>query len=314
MVNCMPAVIAARYLHVVIDRAILTPASSCCLHSVADMYGDSPMAYPGTHNALKDHIAAVYGICIYFTSASQPAAVPRECNGQLPNSCPSPRLYGLNTIRAPLVWNALPGDVNENPTASVMVIDSGIRATHQDLTPNLLPELTVTAFGNIPVRQPLTVSPTPALEPIINHGTHVSGTVFARWNNAIGAAGVVGRARGGSCGCGTGPRSLDGACLTNCINYAAEQGVRVINLSWGRTQAQVQTVSPERDAIVRFCNQGGLIAIAAGNGEQASETAPFIGRNIIRPDSLVYPSAYAADLQGRRALACICFQAHSTAN
>jgi subtilisin family serine protease len=272
------------------------------------------MAYPPTHHALKDHIAAVQGVCIYFTSASIPAAVPQECNGALPDSCPSPRLWGLNRIRAPTVWNALPGEVNSNPTASVMVIDSGIRATHNDLTSNLLPELTVTGLSNgnaiLPVRQPLNVPPTPAEIPIVNHGTHVSGTVFARWNNAGGAAGVVGRARGGSCGCGVTERSLDGACLTNCINYAAEQGVRVINLSWERIQPPILPGEPsfERDAIVRFCNTGGIITIAAGNGEVVQGVRT--GRNIVRPGSSVYPAAWASDLTGGCASVCACLLDH----
>jgi hypothetical protein len=71
--------------------------------------------------------------------------------------------------------------------------------------------------------------------------THATGTVFARWNNGANTpVGVVGRALGGSCGCAVrNPqtpeerRSMEGFCLISCLRFAADRGVRVINLSWG---------------------------------------------------------------------------------
>jgi hypothetical protein len=77
-----------------------------------------------TSKALKSHIKGLYGSCIGITTAAKPAALPAECSGPLPDSCPTTvplNLRALNTIRAPPVWNALPGVVNANPSSAVMV-------------------------------------------------------------------------------------------------------------------------------------------------------------------------------------------------
>jgi subtilisin family serine protease len=159
----------------------------CCVSAAAEMYGDSPMEDPDTHDALKQKLTAVYGFCIDSTFASQPAAVPGECPA---NTCPTQGLWGLNTIRAPAVWASLPGTVNENPTACVMVVDGGVRATHADLAANLVPDLLLTGYGGVVQQPPAARGPA-----FTSHGTHVSGTVFARWSNGQGTpVGVVGRA------------------------------------------------------------------------------------------------------------------------
>lgn len=56
--------------------------------------------------------------------AATPANIPTECSRSQPESCPTD-LYGLNLIKAPAVWNALPGIVNEEPSERVMVLDTG---------------------------------------------------------------------------------------------------------------------------------------------------------------------------------------------
>jgi hypothetical protein len=109
---------------------------------------------------------------------------------------------------------------------------------------------------------------------------------------------------GGNCECGIGlPAQLNIACLNNCIRYANQAGnVRVINLSYtSRVQAQATSAGvpdQEREAIQAFCNSGGIVVISAGNGEQATDTSPFIGVNVIRPTARVYPAALAQDLAG----------------
>lgn len=126
--------------------------------------------------------------------------------------------------------------------------------------------------------------------------TELTGTVFARWNNGAGTpVGVVGNARGGSCGCDNRTPAtpeergtLEGLCLLNCIRFAAASGVRVINLSWGSTQPQrAGPDNEERRAITAFCNTGGIVAVAAMNE----------GSNILAPGAFTYPAALAADLQ-----------------
>lgn len=124
-----------------------------------------------------------------------------------------------------------------------------------------------------------------------------TGTVFARWNNGAGTpVGVVGRALGGSCGCARrNPQNArersqnEPFCLVNCIRFAAARGVRVINLSWGGFRpTRAAANDPQRVAVTRFCNQGGLIAMSAGNE----------GQNIIQANRFRYPQTLAADLAG----------------
>jgi hypothetical protein len=91
---------------------------------------------------------------------------------------------------------------------------------------------------------------------------------------------------------------LNPLCLFNCIRFAARAGnVRVINLSWGgsRTEATRPDVpDQERDSIQAFCNTGGIVVVAAGNGDPDTG----IGYDVIRPESRDYPSALAEDLAG----------------
>lgn len=86
---------------------------------------------------------------------------------------------GLNRIKAPEVWDQLGGIVNTPPTSSVMVIDSGVNAAHQDLAANLVPGLTVTGYTN----PPRAVSAGNAIPPLTDtngHGTHVAGAKIHR--------------------------------------------------------------------------------------------------------------------------------------
>lgn len=99
-----------------------------------------------------------------------------------------------------------------------MVVDTGVNEAHDDLTANLVPELTVTGFEYPPQSIASGNATGPQRDPN-GHGTHVAGTIFARWNNGWGTpVGVVGNALGGSCGCATGADGgLDSFCLNNCI-------------------------------------------------------------------------------------------------
>lgn len=140
---------------------------------------------------------------------------------------------------------------------------------------------------------------------------YISGTIFARWGNGPNSAvGIVGRALAGSCECGITPPAGEGpdspwvntACTNNCIRYARQAGnVRVINLSWGRLRPQASSPNVpdmQRQVIQEFCNSGGIITIAAMNGEQATPTSPMVGVNVIRPGARMYPAAFAEDLAG----------------
>jgi subtilisin family serine protease len=107
-----------------------------------------------------------------------------------------------------------------------------------------------------------------------SHGTHVSGIIAARFNNGVGVAGVAGNARilpvkwitdsGGSAPGGP----------TQAVYYAARNGARVINASWGSGGTGL------KDAIA-FAGQLGTVFVAsAGNDATNTDTTPH------------YPSGY----------------------
>jgi subtilisin family serine protease len=111
------------------------------------------------------------------------------------------------------------------------------------------------------------------------HGTHVAGTIGARRGNALGVAGVADNSplmplrvfdAGGS---GT----IDDA--ISAYVYAALEGAKVMNLSFGSPQASLA----ERDAIAAL--PGVLFVAAAGNGEPDG-----IGDD--NDGAPVYPCAY----------------------
>lgn len=107
------------------------------------------------------------------------------------------------------------------------------------------------------------------------HGTHVAGTVAQSTNNSLGVAGVA----FGSC---LMPVKVLGATgsgtyadVASGIRYAADKGVKVINLSLGGTSADITL----QDAVAYAYGKGVTVAAACGNDNAAS---------------CLYPAAYDA--------------------
>lgn len=154
-------------------------------------------------------------------------------------------------INSPLAWDTVTGD----PAVIVAVCDSGVEATHPDLADNLLlPGLN-------------TVDGTTNTSPITNHGTSVAGCIGAIGNNAIGVSGVawvikilpvrISNLKSGS------------AYLSDMgegITWAADQGAKVVNVSYGG--ADSYTI----DSSAQYArDRGTLVFFAAGNdGAQVS--------------------------------------------
>ena len=122
--------------------------------------------------------------------------------------------WGLSRIGAPIAW-----DTSQATGVTVAVLDCGIHASHPDL------------LGKVTLEQNFSSSAT--TDDLCNHGTHVAGTIGAVTNNGVGVAAVAPRAS-----------LLDGKVLgdsgTGClsdldtaIQWAADNGARVINMSLG---------------------------------------------------------------------------------
>lgn len=192
--------------------------------------------------------------------------------------------WGVKTVRAPEVWPTWMGSHD----VIVGVIDTGIDYNHEDLAYNLwrnekeIPGNNVDDDNNGYVDD-LVGWDFVANEPLPyddnRHGTHVSGTIGAVGENGKGTIGVSPRILL------MGVKFLDsrGSGKTNsaikAIEYAAFNGARVLNNSWGGgsySKALEDTIEETR-------KEGVLFVAAAGNS----------GNNIDNKPS--YPASYKID-------------------
>ena len=147
----------------------------------------------------------------------------------------------------------------------VAVVDSGIRATHEDLVENLW-------------RNPL--DGTPGFNALSGqhdpwdengHGTHLAGIIAAVANNQRGVAGVAWRARLMAC------KFLDGsgngytADAISCLEFARSHGAHLINLSWGGAALSLSL----SNALWSAQAEGMLLVAAAGNNAANNDLAPY---------------------------------------
>ncbi|MDQ3586816.1 MAG: S8 family serine peptidase [Actinomycetota bacterium] len=145
-------------------------------------------------------------------------------------------------IDAPEAWNLTTG----SSAVTVAVVDSGIQGSHPDLAPNV-------SGGHDFVDD----DANPDDED--GHGTHVSGTIAARGDDAIGVTGVSWVSKVmpvrvlDENGSGTVADAIRG------YAYAADNGAKVINASLGG----IGSSQAERDAVASRPNA--LFVVAAGN-------------------------------------------------
>ncbi|MDB6093133.1 MAG: peptidase and in kexin sedolisin [Verrucomicrobia bacterium] len=177
-------------------------------------------------------------------------------------------------IGAPAAWNT-----RTDSSVIVAVIDSGARLTHEDLAANLWSNLG--GFHGISaVSGNGSQTDTNPNDTEVEHGSHVSGIIGAVGNNAKGIAGVAWNVKLMELrflhGTGGGGSSSD--CIA-CINYAINNGAKIINASFGSDGYS----SSEYDAINAARSADIIFVAAAGND----------ARNVDIGSS--YPAGYALD-------------------
>ncbi|WP_250033356.1 S8 family serine peptidase [Paractinoplanes maris] len=155
-----------------------------------------------------------------------------------------PAQWDLARVRVDGAWPRSTG-----AGVTVAVVDSGVDATHPDLTGQVLPGADF-----------ITRTEGPSVDPH-GHGTHVAGTIAALTGNGEGVAGMAPQARilpvrvlGPD---GSGYMSD----VANGIAYAADHGADVINMSISSTW-QVSAVS---NAVAYARSKGVVVVAAAGN-------------------------------------------------
>ena len=166
--------------------------------------------------------------------------------------------WHLATIQAPQAWAMNTG------TVTVAVVDSGVDATHPDLAAKLV------AGWNF-------VGNNSATTDILGHGTAVAGTIAAISNNSVGVTGVT-------WGSKIMPLVVvdptDFASYSNiaaAIQYAADQGVRIINVSIGGSSPS----SALQSAVNYAWNKGSIVFASAMNNSTSTPYYPAACTNVV---------------------------------
>jgi type VII secretion-associated serine protease mycosin len=161
--------------------------------------------------------------------------------------------WALDALSFEQAWSTVPG-----APVRVAVVDTGVRATHEDLAGAVLQGVDLVGTGD-------------GRSDPNGHGTHVAGIIAARANNRRGIAGGAPRvqvlpvrvldANGGG----------SSSTVAEGIIWAADHGARVINVSLGGSTASQGT----RTAIQYALSKGALVLAAAGNNAQVGNAPSY---------------------------------------
>jgi hypothetical protein len=164
--------------------------------------------------------------------------------GAEPNDYQYPSQWHLPKISTPAAWDVCTGF----PTEPIAIIDSGVDPTHPDLAGKLLPGYNF-------------IGENTDTQDVLGHGTAVAGTAAAISNNVVGVAGV---AWGNPIMPLVVLNSSNYATyydIARAITYAADQGVRVINISIGGSSSS----STLQNAVDYAWNRGAMVFACAHN-------------------------------------------------
>jgi thermitase len=215
-----------------------------------------------------------------------------------PNDPRYRELYALNNtgqtggtpnadIDAPEGWDAAGlGAFPATGGVKVGIVDTGIRATHEDLVGKLAD---CAESSSAPLTGAASITEGTCADDY-GHGTHVAGLITADANNAKGVTGVafdsplaVCKPVGGLLGQGL---TSD---VANCITYLADKGAKVISMSLGG--AGTTTL---QNAVRYAAGKDVMMVAAAGNDANASLNYPAAYAEVV--------SVTATDSSDRRAL------------
>lgn len=166
--------------------------------------------------------------------------------------------YHLGKIKAYEAWSVTKGGVD----IPVAIVDDAVQINHPDIAANVVPGWDVVDNDNDPSPSSTNYS----------HGTHVAGIVGAVSDNGIGIASVgLNKAKIMGVRCSNLPGYITHG--YEGITWAANNGAKIINMSWGGTGFS----STAQEVINDAHNLGVILVAAAGNSST---------------NSLHYPSAY----------------------
>lgn len=174
-------------------------------------------------------------------------------------------------IDAPDAWDVLTSASN----IIVAVVDSGIRATHEDLASNMWINPVDGGHGF----NAFTGTNDPADDSIYGHGTMIAGIIGGDGNNGKGITGVAWHVQMMACKCLDSNDSGSDSTVLACLDYAITNGARIINASFGSSTPSLAI----SNAIVEARDAGIILVAASGNNAANVDANP------------VYPACYPID-------------------
>lgn len=183
-----------------------------------------------------------------------------------PNDPMWPDMWHSRAIKADLAWDLSRG----TNLPIVAVIDTGVNTAHPDLAGNIWQNSSEIAGNSVDddgngfvddVNGWDFVSNDPIPNDVNGHGTACAGLVAAVQDNAIGPCGVAPRARIMSLKAGNDSGYFYDTANIGCYLYAANNGARVLSMSFFSDRVS----APEQSAMAYAVSRGVLPIAAAGN-------------------------------------------------
>jgi hypothetical protein len=168
--------------------------------------------------------------------------------------------WHLGKIQAASAWNISTG----SPTVTIAFADTGVYPIHEDLASKLVPGWNFVG-GNSNTAD------------VQGHGTATAGSAAAATNNGVGvsALGWSNTVMPLVVADSTGYASYSN--IASAITYAADHGVRIVNISIAGTSAS----SVLESAVTYAWNKGTVIFAAAGNSSSSSPNYPAACTNAV---------------------------------
>ncbi len=169
----------------------------------------------------------------------------------------------LQRIQAPSAWDISTG----SPSIIIAVIDSGVNYLHVDLTGPQTTIVGLPAYGRMILGHDY-IDNDEDPQDVYGHGTYIAGIIGASTNNATGIAGVARQNEVLIIRDSDASGNFLYSNLISAIQYAADHGAKVINISQGGTTPS----SNLTDAVNYALGKGVVVVASAGNGGNSSAT------------------------------------------